>query len=474
MNLLNISFFRKIAKSKWFPLVPQIILLCVFFLLIAGAFGIGLDRDELTIKENMSYMKQLRNTNIANLLVWSYWWPLVIISAILFGRIWCSICPMELVSSVVSKFGLKKKVPKFLKSGWGITLFYTFVLVLAIHTFSIHRVPHRMAIYLITLLGLPLLLGYIFEKRAFCNYLCPVGHLLGLYSRLSIFEWRAASTAVCESCSTKECISKEKHYNIIGRSCTSNLYPMKIETNQDCLVCTQCYKVCPHDNLRFSIRKVFSDFFKNFKLQTSQLAFIVLVSGFVIYELLSEWKVSKGIVKFIPDHVIDFLNVKGTLWAPFAEAIVLFIIVPSLFFAIITLAAKIKSKISISKIAVTFALLLLPIMAAAHLTKGTYKMTSRIPYWELTIHDVKGVDTAARIQNKSIKLDKSIPGKLKPVTTTISLIAFLTALAGSLLILFKSPALKEYELSTKIFLMIGVLTYWGIFAVQLWAWRISG
>ena len=66
---------------------------------------------------------------------------MIIITAIFFGRFRCSICPMELITSILGKIGLRKKPGKFLKSGWVITLFYTVILVLGIHTFAIHRIP---------------------------------------------------------------------------------------------------------------------------------------------------------------------------------------------------------------------------------------------------------------------------------------------------------------------------------------------
>jgi len=78
----------------------QFVMLLVFLLLIYGAIGITTDDKNFAII--------LRNTNFANLIVWSYWWPLIIVTAILFGRLWCSICPMELITSFLEKSALEK------------------------------------------------------------------------------------------------------------------------------------------------------------------------------------------------------------------------------------------------------------------------------------------------------------------------------------------------------------------------------
>ncbi|MCD6366492.1 MAG: 4Fe-4S binding protein, partial [Bacteroidales bacterium] len=107
---------NKLFKNRYFLTTIQFFVLTVFVLLIYGSIGIT--------TKNPDFAKILRNTNLSNLIVWSYWWPLIIVTAIFFGRFWCSICPMELITSFFGKIGLRKKTNKFLKSGWVITLFY--------------------------------------------------------------------------------------------------------------------------------------------------------------------------------------------------------------------------------------------------------------------------------------------------------------------------------------------------------------
>ena len=130
MNLLNVRWVRSLLGSRWFPIVPQLIMLLVLGLLIAGGIGVTTD--------DASFAKVLRNTNLANLLVWSYWFPLVVVAAILLGRVWCMVCPMELVTSLAGRVGLRRKVPQLFKSGWVITIFYTLILIVGVHTLAVH------------------------------------------------------------------------------------------------------------------------------------------------------------------------------------------------------------------------------------------------------------------------------------------------------------------------------------------------
>ncbi len=105
MNLLKIKYLSSLFKSRWFPIVPQLVMLMVFGLLIAGGIGVTTDDPE--------FAKWLRNTNLSNLVIWSYWWPMIIIAAILLGRMWCMVCPVELVAYLASRIGLRRKVPGF-------------------------------------------------------------------------------------------------------------------------------------------------------------------------------------------------------------------------------------------------------------------------------------------------------------------------------------------------------------------------
>lgn len=111
MNLLNVRWIRRLLISRWFPISAQLIMLIAFGLLIAGGFRVS--------TSDARFAKELRNTNLANLLVWSYWFPLLIVAAVLLGRVWCMVCPMELVSALAVRVGLRRKVPHFFKSGMG-------------------------------------------------------------------------------------------------------------------------------------------------------------------------------------------------------------------------------------------------------------------------------------------------------------------------------------------------------------------
>ncbi len=440
----------------------QIAMLGVFAFIIVNGWGVSGD--------DPKFVKILRNTNLANLLVWSYWWPVIIVITIFFGRLWCTVCPMELLSSLSSRVGFSRKVPRWLRSGWVITAFYTIVLLVGIHTFAIHRYPHRMAIYMLILLAVSVVCGLIYRKRAFCSYVCPVGHLLGLYAMIAPFKWTVKQPSTCKACKSKDCIAKENRERLIGRSCTSNLYPATIEDNSECLLCTQCLKACPYDNPTVAIRTPFADFSKRISLRTAEIAFILLVAGFVVYEVLSEWPTSKSIITWLPNLLIEAFGVSG-LGASFVSAVTMFVIYPAVLLLAVHIPTRMGPRISLRQTAQSLSLLLIPTMAGAHIIKALLKTVSRIPYWKYVIEDMEGVETAGMIMKDPSVLDKTIPTALAPIITMLAVILLVISLIGVIVIFKKSPAIKDCQPSAKASIAFAAIAYWLIFAATICLWR---
>ena len=451
---------NNIFKNKYFLLLSQALSLIAFVLIIYGGIGITTsDKDFAMI---------LRNTNLSNLIVWSYWWPIIIVTAILFGRYWCSICPMELVTSLFGKIGLKMKPGKVLRSGWIITLFYAIILVLGIHTFAIHRIPQYMAIYMLLLFAVAIIAGLIWEKRTFCTYICPVGHLLGLYSLLSFSKLRVKDPAVCENCKTKDCISRSNHYKLTGRSCTSELYPAKIKDNRSCILCGQCHKSCTKDNIAIQKRRFASDLFTDIKLSRAEIAFFIVVSGFVVYEIFVEWKVSKKIIMAIPDWANHSLSISGNL-AGTIKAIILFVLLPAIFYMIFATLKKALAKESWIRSFTQLVIIILPVTASMHLLKALFKTTSRIPYWDFAFSDPKGVKTAQLLTDDPGLLNKDILSVISPY---ISIAAILLSVGGVVLSLLIIRKQQHKNRTSGIISIFAVLVYASIFFVTLVAWRM--
>ncbi len=453
---------NQLFKKKYFLASLQFATLLVFILLIYGAIGVTTN--------NKDFALVLRNTNLSNLIVWSYWWPFIIVTAIILGRFWCSICPMELITSFFGKIGFRRKPGTILKSGWIITLFYTLILVVGIHTFAIHRIPRYMAYYMLILLAVAVTAGLVWEKRTFCTYICPIGHLLGLYSMMSLKQLRVKDTDVCKNCKTKDCISISNHYKFTGRSCTSELYPAAISDNRQCILCGQCHKSCFKDNIEIKKRTPVLDLFSEIKLSWAEIFFFIFVSGFVVYEVLSEWKSGKNILMFLPDILNNSLAIPG-IFTGTVNAMLLFVIIPTLFYSLFVLLSRLflNESENIKTSFTRFVLAILPVTASMHFLKSILKTTSRMPYWKFAISDPLGYQSANAIIGNTLTLNKTAIVFLFPYISILALVLLFTGLIISMLIIFKQKNVKKV---TKYFTFTTVMIYAGLFFIFLIKWRI--
>ena len=66
MNLLNIRRIRKLLGSNWFPIVPQLVMLVVFGLLIAGGIGVTTDDPGFAkwLRNEWRFLKQVNKKGL--------------------------------------------------------------------------------------------------------------------------------------------------------------------------------------------------------------------------------------------------------------------------------------------------------------------------------------------------------------------------------------------------------------------------
>lgn len=418
MNLLKIKPVWIIVKSKYYPIVPQLVLLAVFVALFIGSIGVGYES---------KIAPYIVSTNLANQVVWNIWWPFTLVFAAIAGHLWCSVCPLELVNSLGSRIGLKKKVSGFLRSGWVVTLFFAFILFGAGKYLGLQAVPRTLAIYLATVVSLSFILGLIFEKRSFCSYVCPLGSIIGMYSYIAGAQWRADDTAVCKECKTKDCVAKRNRYKLTGHSCTSNINPARIPDNRECLLCTHCLKACPSANFRFSLCLPFTDFFKNIKLTLAEMGILMLIIGFV-----------------------------NNNW----HALVVFTLVPLLLCLLVSLK-------SLKPMLNAFMVLLIPTTAAAHMLHAFRGVIWNWPVYKLNFLDPLGVRTATMLAEKTMVIDRSGLGPAWRLLGTTTGLLYGAVFAVSVAIILKSPLTENINRTGKLFLILSVASYIASFYIKV-------
>jgi hypothetical protein len=132
-------------------------------------------------------------TSFANSAIWSVWFPLVFVSVIFTGRSWCGLlCPMGAASEWANRKGPKLAIPAWLR--WPGTAIISF-LVVTVWAQTTGARDHAEAIAIVFggILAAAVVLGFLYgrNKRAWCRHMCPIGLLLGIFSRIGVVDFCA-------------------------------------------------------------------------------------------------------------------------------------------------------------------------------------------------------------------------------------------------------------------------------------------
>jgi len=395
IDFLKWRFVRTIAMLGFFPIILQLAALAavIWIATIGLGIGVGMTGDELMI---------LRKTNLATLFVWGLWWPGMIAMALALGRVWCTVCPMELVNRLGHAIADKFKWPqarlgRVLCAGWVTVLLYL-VLQVLVAGLSIHRVPHYTAIMLFMLIGLALLAGLVFrDHRSFCKAFCPSAALLSVYGRYTPIQLEARERSVCDECKTRDCIAPAHLLRFDKRSCPSRLAPWRRDASDGCVLCFQCAKVCPHENIGVGIVVPDASIRRRTVLRPFEAAFVMVAMGFVAHEVIGEVKWLDSIFHYVPQTLNALLPSVSFGWFEALWFLVLFpLVIWGMIAAIAFLFGARKGIASLLTAAATGAA---PVVALAHLAKAAAKISSWSGFLPLSLHDPQGLETMQRISS---------------------------------------------------------------------------
>jgi polyferredoxin len=281
------------------------------------------------------------NRNIAIIFVWILWWfALKAVFVPLGGRIWCMMCPLPAPAEWISRkrltavryiqkpfkglhhrfIGLQKDWPKMMQNMW--LQNFIFLLMISFGIILITR-PFATSILFLAILMTTIVLAFIFRRRVFCLYLCPVGGFLGNYSMASMTEIRAIDPDVCRKHKEKCCYTGAEE----GWACSWKQYIGNMNRNNHCGFCMECLKSCPKDNIGIFLRPFGSDHhLKGYDEMINVMIMLVVAIAFSI-TMLGPWGFIKSAANITESlQIIPFLTYIALIWL---SALVVF---PGLFF----------------------------------------------------------------------------------------------------------------------------------------------
>jgi hypothetical protein len=219
--------------------------------------------------------------NVVPLLTWTVWWAGLIFVILFAGKIWCYVCPWDLVASLLSRLritgkgearlNLGLKWPKMFRNVWPAVFFFILLTWLEIG-YDITKSPMMTSYMAVAMLVLAIVPAFIFEKKSFCRYGCFVGRISGLYANFSPVEVRATDKGVCASCKSRDCFAGNEK----GDPCPTSLCLATLEDNTYCTMCSECVKTCPSDNVSLNLRPFGEDLY-NYSGPRKDEAFLAVV-----------------------------------------------------------------------------------------------------------------------------------------------------------------------------------------------------
>jgi len=219
----------------------------------------------------MGFADQGRENIFTTYLFWGLFWSLfIVVTLSTFGRIFCGICPHGFLGKYITKFGLKKEMPNFLKNrfiGIFILFFGWWGIYYAVPDFW--KAPLATAWLFVSLTLIAFVMYYLYKDMSYCKYICPIGTLTKAYAKVSFTELGTYKED-CSSCKTLDC----------SVACPYNLKPFSFDNKNsmdDCTLCMDCSSAC--DAVAFRFTKPSRSLFEKFKFNKAEVWALILITA---------------------------------------------------------------------------------------------------------------------------------------------------------------------------------------------------
>ena len=252
---------------------------------------------------------------------WAWWWPLILLTYPLVGRLWCAVCPFmvwgkiaqascQAFAQLLTIIGgpghwLKpKQWPRGDHDSWGAPLMAAgfAAILLWEEVWNLEDTARLSSCLLLLITTGAVLCSLLFEKRFWCRYLCPVGGMNGLFAKLSILELRAQPGTCTGSCTSYACFKggPAEGEGMVSEGCPLGTHPAHLSDNRNCVLCLTCAQACPHRSVQLKLRPPLADLQRKMHTTAGEKGLILVLAGGIT---LLHWQRLLGWLPLAPESL---------------------------------------------------------------------------------------------------------------------------------------------------------------------------
>jgi len=188
MNLLA-RLGDAMRRHRRFILVIQWAVVAVYVVLVTVPAFAPLPPSGASVVSNLTLFAQFA--------FWGIWWPFVMLSMMLVGRVWCGVlCPEGALTEWASRRGLGKSIPRWMRwSGWPFAAFVTTTVYGQL--VSVYEYPKAALLVLGGSTAAAVVIGFLYGKgkRVWCRHLCPANGVFALLAKVALLHFRTDEEA---------------------------------------------------------------------------------------------------------------------------------------------------------------------------------------------------------------------------------------------------------------------------------------
>ena len=249
---------------------------------------------------------QNRAENPVLILFWAWWWPLILLTYPLVGRLWCAVCPFMVWGEIAQRLTpWRKRVwPHGDSDRWAAPLLaagFAAILVWE-EVWNLEDTAWLSSCLLLLITAGAVLGSLVFEKRFWCRHLCPVGGMNGLFAKLSILELRAEAGTCGGSCSSYACFKggPADGEGLASQGCPLGTHPAHLSDNRNCVLCLTCAQACPNRSVQLRLRPPAADLQPRMQPPDGERGLILVLAGGIC---LHHWQRLLGWLPLPPDSL---------------------------------------------------------------------------------------------------------------------------------------------------------------------------